>query len=413
VSLGETKADWEVAIVGGGVGGLTLALALHHFGLKATVYEARPRLSEAGAGLWISANAMQVFKRLDLSQDIVDAGFEINTIDLRDYKSGTLKKLDLLPLREKYGHCIIAVKRATLCSLLADALERRSGTAVKFGHSCRSITVRDKKISILFGSYQGCNAITGAEVYTDVDTISVDCLVGADGLRSAVRGHLFPDCQSVYAGQSSWRKIVHGALDADLKRTSVEIWGKGKRFGFSQIAENEVYWYATVDAPSAVQPKHRLLALEGGPPRIFQDFPPVVQYLINSPPLEPEVHTDIFDLRPLPQWYQGPIVLLGDAAHATTPNMGQGAAQAVEDAYVLAQSLAQSHRRGGTLEQAFAQYQATRKRKADTVVRKSNTFGRMAHLKSGIWREFRNAVIRMTPNDVDMREIDHLYKLNF
>ncbi|MBS1991450.1 MAG: FAD-dependent monooxygenase [Cyanobacteria bacterium SZAS LIN-3] len=404
----EVKSALDIAIIGGGIGGLTLGLALHKFGLSCTVYEGHAEAREAGAGIWVSPNAMQVLQRLDLNRLICAEGYELDAIELLDYRAGRLQTISLRSFQQQYGHGIIAIKRTTLRRILAEELERRSGKPVVYGRSARNL---------------GHNKDEAVVEFADGSSAKSPCLIGADGLRSAVRAHLFPQAQPRYTGQTSWRKIVSATLPEEWKTTSVEIWGKGVRFGFSCIGAGQVYWYATADCQSMACGGRILQGPDGemALSDIFTGFPPIVAQLIHAPavdqasvsrpplPQDDAVRTDIYDLPPLARWHMGPIALLGDAAHATSPNLGQGGAQAIEDAYVLAQAL----RDCSSTAEAFSRYQALREVKANKVVRRSRTFGRLAHWRSDLARTLRNTAIRLTPERINLREVDELYRLNF
>jgi 2-polyprenyl-6-methoxyphenol hydroxylase-like FAD-dependent oxidoreductase len=222
-----------------------------------------------------------------------------------------------------------------------------------------------------------------------------------------VRRQLFPDARLRYSGQSSYRAVVRATLPPDLAGGGQEIWGRGCRFGFSSIGGGEVYWYATLDAAPGVQEmpgqaKARLCEL-------FAPFPAPVSELIAAAEEQQLIRTDMYDLRPLPAWHLGRVALLGDAAHATTPNLGQGGAQAIEDAYVLAECLAQQAEPAA----AFAAYQQLRQAKATMVVNRSWQMGKLAHLKNPLGRAARNAFMRGMPASVGQRQFDTLFALNY
>ncbi|MBA4079266.1 MAG: hypothetical protein C0508_29830 [Cyanobacteria bacterium PR.023] len=194
------------------------------------------------------------------------------------------------------------------------------------------------------------------------------------------------------------------------KKTSVEIWGEGRRFGFSHVNADEVYWYATADMPASAHQDDsssfqsaEIDALKN----LFATFPAAVHELLAA--TTAVIRTDLSDLANLPKWYSGKIVLLGDAAHATTPNLGQGGAQAIEDGYLLAKTL---HDCDEPI-QAFEQYQKIRQEKARHIVSRSRLLGKMAHLKGVFQRQLRNAAVKYTPPAVNLREFEKLYSLNF
>ncbi len=163
-------------------------------------------------------------------------------------------------------------------------------------------------------------------------------MIGAHSLRSVVRRALFPEVRLRYSGQTSYRGVAAFRRPDKQEGTAWEVWGKGCRFGFSAIAEEEVYWFATLDAPpdGIDAPGEGRTQLE----TLSVSFPGPIPALIRATPPEAITRTGMYDFPPMRSWHAGRVVLVGDAAHATTPNLDQGGAQAIEDAYVLAEKLA-------------------------------------------------------------------------
>ena len=187
------------------------------------------------------------------------------------------------------------------------------------------------------------------------------------------------------------------------------MWGnqKGLRFGFVPTAENEVYYFTTYftkpkgkDEPSQV--KKNLLD-------IFSVFGAIPTQLIEATPEESIIRFDINDFVPIKQWWKGRVALIGDAAHATTPNLGQGGCQAVEDAFVLAKCLKENP----SPEKAFEQYQSIRYQKAVHVVNTSWTFGKMTNIGNPILQSLRNGAMRMMPESMAMKQLDKILKLGY
>ncbi len=224
---------------------------------------------------------------------------------------------------------------------------------------------------------------------------------------SAVRQQLFPEAQLRYSGQSSCRAIVESPLPSTLERRGWEVWGNGCRFGVSSVGHGEVYSYATFDAPQSGQdaPSERVAWLR----QMVADFPAPLPELVAATPEERILRTDMYDLRPLPAWHRGRVALLGDAAHATTPNLGQGGAQAIEDAYVSAENLATQ----ATVEAAFTAYERIRRGKADHVVSRSRQLGKVVHIGNPVIRRLRNTLLRNIPASLNQRQLDTLYTLNY
>jgi 2-polyprenyl-6-methoxyphenol hydroxylase-like FAD-dependent oxidoreductase len=198
-------------------------------------------------------------------------------------------------------------------------------------------------------------------------------------------------------------------LPVDKQFNSYEMWGKqkGLRFGFVPTAPDEVYYFTTFyadvngkDEPGQV--KKSLL-------QKYFCFGEIATQLIESTAEENIIRSDINDFRPIQQWWKGHVALLGDAAHATTPNLGQGGCQAVEDAYVIAKSLKEN----SSTEKAFEQYQKIRFEKAVHVVNMSWTFGKMTNMGNPMLQSLRNGLLRMMPESTAIKQLDKILKLNY
>ncbi|AHG90286.1 monooxygenase FAD-binding protein [Gemmatirosa kalamazoonensis] len=383
-----TSSVGRVAIIGGGIGGLTAAIALRQRGIDAHVFEAASALGTAGAGLWISPNAMQLLQRLDLAGAVIAAGVPLGRAEVHDAERGLLQRLDFSDASQRFGVPTVAILRHRLHAILA---ARLPNDRLHVGAPCVSVTTT-----------HGVRAHLA-----DGRTIDADLLVGADGLRSVVREYVSPGVAPRYSGQTSVRGVASLALPPSLAGVSREIWAPGRRFGFSAVAPGEVYWFATFDAPPGIaeppaESAHHLHAL-------FDRFPPPVSDLIETTDDARLVRTDLHDLPRLATWHRGRVALLGDASHATTPNLGQGAAQAIEDAWVLADRLARSV----SVEAALREYEAIRKPKARFVVDRSWQVGRLAHLSNPVGRAVRNLALRCTPASVARRQLDRVYVLDY
>jgi 2-polyprenyl-6-methoxyphenol hydroxylase-like FAD-dependent oxidoreductase len=379
----------DTIIIGGGIGGLTAAIALQQRGIAAHIYEAAPELRTVGAGISLPVNAVQVLDRLGLADAVRRAGTAPVCAELLDYRGTVLQTIDLRAIEQRYGFATIAIHRARLHDALIAQLAE--GT-LHLGKASRQIEQDAQSVHVQFADGSAAHG---------------SAVLAADGVRSGVRRQLFPQAQPRYSGQSSYRAVVRAPLPPKLEQVGQEIWGRGCRFGFSPIGSSEVYWYATLDAPPGVQENPALAKAQLQ--ELFAPFPAPVSDLIAAAAAEQLIRTDMYDLRPLPIWHQGRAALLGDAAHATTPNLGQGGAQAIEDAWVLAESLA----RYAEPDQAFAAYQRQRQAKATMVVNRSWQMGKLAHLKNPLGRALRNAFMRGVPPSVGQKQFDMLYSLNY
>ena len=360
----------DVLIVGGGIGGLTAAIALRKAGIPVRVFEQAPALREVGAGVSLWPNAMRALTGLGLRDRILGDHVPMDRIVVRR-RDGTV----LVRLREpgRWPEPGICVHRATLQRVLAEAVPDDR-------------LHLDRRLARFEADADGVTA-----VFADGSTARGRLLVGADGIRSIVRAGLHGDEPARYRGYEIWRGVSDVALPAGLLGRSTEWWAPGGRFGILPGEPGRVYWYAT----HTTNGRHP--ALEGDPARgrlrsLFGDWPDPAPALIDATG-DALVRTDAED-RPVPRrWGRGPVTLLGDAAHPMTPNMGQGACAAIEDAVVLARCLA-----GDVRAQALRRYEALRSRRTRWIVRQSRRIGRLGQMTSPPLVAVRDLLMRTVPD---------------
>jgi 2-polyprenyl-6-methoxyphenol hydroxylase-like FAD-dependent oxidoreductase len=372
-------------IIGAGIGGLTTALAFEKKGINYQLFEKSPKLSEVGAGIWLAPNALQVLEYLNVLNRLKSKGNSIDRI--------TLGKADLSPLSDNYqdivknifGYTTIAIHRAELQKIL---LEKIPQEKIFLGKGFKSFEkLNSGKIKIIFD---------------DDSESETDFLIGADGINSKIRKQLFPKSSTRYSEQTCWRGIANIKLDKEFEHRGIELWGNQIRFGISKIAEGKVYWFAVaLDKPNQKDDKNlikqRLL-------KMFINFHPLVHKLITSTPEINILRNDINDLGPLDNWFQGNICLIGDAGHATTPNMGQGGAQAIEDAYYLSKLIENNPN-----QNIFELFQQKRQKKVNTIVKQSWATGKMAHWRYGT--NFRNFLLKNMPKKLLERKMIEMYQI--
>ncbi len=323
-------------IIGGGVGGLCTAIALRRIGLEATVYERADMLGDVGAGLVVAANAIRALRRLGLADEAIAAGSKIKLAQIRTSAGAALSATDMSQYETRFGAPSIAIHRAALHKVLLDALP--AGT-VRLGARCTRVEQDPAGVTAHF---------------EDGTTDRAEMLIGADGLRSIIRQQLFPQVPLRYSGYTAWRGAVTSRDEVALGITS-ETWGRGQRFGIVRMGAEKIYWFATANTPPGVtyppdEQKSWLLKIFGG-------WHHPIGPLLEATPANVILHNDISDFAPLSQWSVSRITLLGDAAHATTPNLGQGACMAIESADVLAQCVSQT----GDITAAFKAYESRRR----------------------------------------------------
>lgn len=375
----------RIAILGAGIGGLTTALALKKQGLEVQIFESASEIRAVGAGIWMPPNAMKVFDVLSIGNQVRTVGIELSQIEIKDNQDNCISKIDGKWLKEKFGSGSISIERTQLHKILASSL---STANLSLGFVCENVEQRMNQIRLNF---------------TNGKSESFDYLIASDGIKSVVRQSLFVSRPLRYSGQTCYRGIVTIENFTYLKSGAIEYWGDGTRFGISTVGENKFYWYSTISQPPGIhlEQKHIRPFLE----KTFKDFPLSVRKIINSLNNAEIIQTDLFDLTPGSDWVKDNVVLLGDAAHATTPNLGQGAAMAIEDAYVLAEEIAKTN----DLSNAFAQYKLKRQERVRFIVDTSFKIGQMANSNNKLANKIRNFVMRNTPRIIIERQLNKIY----
>jgi len=384
----------KITIIGAGIAGLTAAIILEQRGFEVVVFEAATTFKKVGAGITLASNAMQIYKRIGLYATIATAGNYINRLAVLDSQLKLLSKADLTSLEEKHQVTAIAIHRASLHAVL---LKQLKNTAVHLGKRLANVEQKEGKVYISF---------------EDGSTYETAILIGADGIHSKVREAILGHSQLRNAKQHCWRGIAKVALLEEVTRqltdykTSLnELWGKGSRFGFVRINPDEIYWFALTN-----QKKDHTIALDKRDIHfLFKNYDPLIAKIIGATSANEILYNQMIDLKPLKTWHNQQICLLGDAAHATTPNMGQGACQAIESAYVLATCLSKT----SNPIAAFSQFEKIRKKKAIQIVNRSWQIGKMAQLERSWKIQLRNQLMRSIPNKITEKQFTGIYELNY
>jgi 2-polyprenyl-6-methoxyphenol hydroxylase-like FAD-dependent oxidoreductase len=366
-------------IVGGGIGGLTTAFALRRKGAEVVVLEKAGELREIGAGISIWVNAIEALEGMGLADAVLAAGREGIEAEIRTAGGVTLSRLPARALGRRFGRTVILTRSDLQRALLA-TLEG-SGVPVRVGAECVGFRQEGSGVLALLDG--------GREERGDL-------LVGADGLNSVIRRQLFGDGRPRYAGFTAWRALA----DLEQHDEAFEAWGRGSIFGLAGLGRGRFYWYATKNAPEG-QPdsqagrKAEVLERFGG---WHEPIPAVIRATEDAEILR----NDIYDREPLKRWGEGRVTLLGDAAHPMTPNLGQGACQAIEDAAELAECL-----RGGTdVVRALRLYETRRRERTAGIARRSRLFGRISQLENPLLCAARNAAVRAMPLRLQMRPLE-------
>jgi len=364
-------------IIGGGIGGLTTAIALQQRGIDVQVYEQAPDIREVGTGLMMATNAMQVLSWLGLAELIRQTGWPLQKGFVTKPDGTPIQTVDIGALSRRYGFGMVAIHRGRLQTLLLNSLP-----ADRIHTGKRLIDLQDngRRVRVLF----------------------------ADGstAESAVRHQLFGDQPLRYSGQTCWRGLVDYPVPADARTTSYEYWGlpTGLRVGIVPVGADQLYVYVTAASPAGQSGEKSLPALLS----LSESFAPSVKAVLQQVE-EKRIHrADLYDLPTLPAWSKGRVTVLGDAAHATTPNLGQGACQAIEDAWAVAACLANYQEP----DEAFRQFQALRKPKADRIVRLSRQIGQAVNAPDWL-KPLLFTVMGSLPKSLTDRQFADLYDVSY
>lgn len=363
----------RTVVIGGGIGGLSLARELVLRGLPVVVLERAAKLGTVGAGIIMNPNAMRVLEVSGLAPSVRAHSRPYLARETFDHRGHWLATRDYRPL---YGAGRLAagalVHRAHLQQSLYDGLP--AGT-VHF----------DVRISEVHAGGDGVRVETESG-----ETFAGDVLVGSDGIRSSVRTRIFGVNEPVYLGYRSHRFVVE---NRDGLEHFTEFLGRGRRIGLVPIGGDQLYVWTTFNSPLASRSwgLDSVAALTA----LFDDFTdPRVRHTFDQlTSTDGVLCTDIEEVRQ-PEWVTGRVVLLGDAAHALTPNMGQGAGMAMEDAVVLAEELALADPGTTAVSAALNRYVARRRPRVETIGRLSRVVGEQGQLEGPLACWLRNRRVR-------------------
>lgn len=364
-----TSLEPSIGIVGGGIGGVATALALRQVGIDAVVYEKAQQLGEVGAGMMLWPNATRVLRGLGLLPDVL-ARSGSSTHFLVRATSGTV--LMNIALGE-FDVPAICMRRSDLLTLLLSALPAQN---IRLGHTLSKLEQSSDEVSITFE----CGLVA-----------KHDAVIGADGIRSRVRSQLFGRSEPIYRGYTVWRGVAPYDGDAISPGSNSETWGIGKRFGILKVGPDKFTWYAAANVPpnhvdAAIGRKRELL-------EAFSGWHEPIADLIEATEDNEIRKNGAYDVAPLRRWGEGRVTLLGDAAHACTPNLGQGGGMALEDAAVLAKCFA----RETSPVVALRRYENLRRQRTRHIQHRSRLMGEIGQWESRLFVTGRRVVTGLLP----------------
>ncbi len=362
----------RVLIAGGGIGGLAVAAALEKVGIHAELYEQGAELREVGAGVGLWSNALASLDQLGAGGEVRDATLPLRIVSAAASDGRVTNSIRLDDLGTEFAEASVrVVPRPVLLAALA-----RRVTADRV-HTSNRVVAADS---------------TGSFVHIRLHSGWVeegDLLVGADGLHSVIRPMVVGRDEIRYAGQTCFRGLA--ALPSANAKELREIHGAGQRGSVCPIDGRRVYWWVAHNAPvnQIVPPELRkTMLLER-----YRGWPFGLPEAIAATQDGEILQNDLVDRKPARRYARGRVVLVGDAAHPTTPNLGQGANMAIDDAIALARAL----RDEDAMEDALARYERERLDRTRLIVKRSWAFGRPFRWKSRPAVKLREAILRRTP----------------
>ncbi|WP_313514176.1 FAD-dependent monooxygenase [Sphingobacterium sp.] len=377
----------EFAIIGAGVAGLTAAIALQNLNREFTLFEQAKEIKGIGAGFGLAANAMQALEYIGIREEVEKIGYYLDSFAILDQKGNILVNPNTSKLSDKYAQKNFAIHRADLHLYL---LSKVNQDHIALGKRARQITQKEDYVEIQF---------------EDGSSHRSKFLIIADGVKSPLRQQLVPTSKPRYAGYSCWRATIDNT-ELNLNRGS-ETWGNKGRFGLTPLVNKRIYWYACINGPQQ-NPTFRDYGVQELK-RQFGNYHQPIQEVLERTLDSDLIWSDIIDIKPLKNFAFGNILIIGDAAHACTPNMGQGACQAMEDVAVLHQELQKDQ----SAWQAFLSFEKRRLSRTKYITDTSKLIGDVAQWENKFLISVRNNLMKIMPDSMNQKALIKLFKEDF
>ncbi|NUP26406.1 MAG: NAD(P)-binding protein [Nocardia sp.] len=370
-----TAAERRAVVVGAGIAGLTAAIALQRRGWRVEILERASAAEPAGSGLVLWPNGLRGLDVIGLGAEVRKQSLAATEGGIRDPAGRWLARTDIAGLRDRYGDLVV-IHRTRLAEILHAALTQ----GPRFGCTVESAEFTGHGVRVRHG-----RGVTEA-----------DLVLGADGINSTIRGTLWPRARPpVYAGYTVWRTVVTPPRPV---RSGGETLGRGQRVGIAPLRDGRVYMFATANLPAGQRyPGAELAEIRGR----FGTWHEPIPVLLDATDPTAILRHDIYELPPLPTFVRQRAALLGDAAHAMAPDLGQGANLAVEDAITLATHLD----RLPDVPTALVEYDLIRRARVQPLARLAHRIGTALQLSWPAVAPVRNTVLRLAPDAAGLRAL--------
>ncbi len=383
--MNSSSKSEKIAIIGAGIAGLTVAIMLEKLGFEIKIFESNEKVRGIGAGMGLASNAIKAFEYLGLDENVISISNQLRDFEISDAAGKIILSADTERIKQSYNADNFAVHRADLHSLLASKIpEGRIFTHKKLVR----LKIKEEKVEIEF---------------EDGTNEKFDFLIGSDGVNSQVRQLFLPDTKPRYAGYWCWRGVVETSENRLHK--SVETWGRNGRFGITPLIHDRIYWYACVNSN-----------LKDGVPELglkelrdrFKNYHSIIPEILSMSREEDLVSNPIVDIKPISHYHFDRVLLIGDAAHATTPNMGQGACMAIEDIAVLQDELEKND-----FNTACRNFERRRLKRTQYIIKTSRNAGMVAQSENPAFIFFRNKLMRILPDSIAQSPLKRLLLEDF
>ena len=374
----------KVIIIGGGICGLTTAISLSKIGLDVVLFERDDSLREVGAGLTLWSNGVYALKHMGLEQPVLENGQVVQHFEFLNSKGRSLGVVDLKKSESSMGVSHLSIHRMRLMNALESQIH--SSDMVKLNHEFVSYTQDARAVHAHF-----------ANGHVESGDILLDC----EGFHSKARKAILSHDNKRYSGYTCWRGVTTIPSSYTARGDIKHYIGPGAQVGIFDVGHETVCWYATANVSAGRKDsgeERRQEVLER-----FGDYPKDVITIFESTESDDYLKNDIYDRNPVNRWIDDRVLLMGDAAHPTTPNLGQGACMAIEDAAVLTACL---KKYPSNHQYAFARYSRLRKKRTAQIVMDSRRAGEVGQQENMLVLPVRDLLFEVIVKTGQMRSFD-------
>lgn len=374
------KSENKIAIIGGGIGGLTMALTLKRNNQNFKIFEKSNKFTEVGAGIGISSNALKIFDKLNIGKELRAKGHLLKRTILATEK---LKILKTIPFPEE----VYCIHRASIIDVISNELDKNSYELNKEVESIEN----NETVKVNF---------------KDNTSAIFNTLIASDGIHSTIRKSVFPEIKIRKTYQVIWRGITEFDINSELKHSYYELFEGTLRFLFLPLSDTKIYWLAVQEKKNFS--KGSSTSLKAYLLKTYRNFDSTVLDMLNRTIENDILQNELADIKPnYKNWFKNNIVFIGDSIHATTPNLGQGACQAIEDAYTLGLCLKNN------ANNAFSDYQNIRLKKVKYIVNQSWKIGKMSLTNNRLQKKLLHLMLKWFPKKQYQKRFNRLIDIDY